>query len=58
MGWRSPRCNGYHRRKWILQHEFKSRTITNTLVKGVTPIILPPLMSKYSGGLGKFALVK
>ena len=25
-GWRCPWCNGYRRRKWTRQHEFKSWT--------------------------------
>ena len=50
---RYPWCNGYHRRKWTQQHEFKSWTrmitfshSTNTLGKGMNPIILPPAMGK------------
>ena len=46
---RCPWCNGYRRRKWTRRHEFKSwmRLIvfshsTNTLGKGMNPIILPP----------------
>ena len=48
-----PWCNGYRRRNWTRRHEFKSwmRLIfishcTNTLVKGMNPIILPPAMGK------------
>ena len=50
--WRCPWSNGYRRRKWIRQHEFKSDEIncishsTNTLGKGMNPIILPPAMGK------------
>ena len=44
-------CNDYHRRNWTQQHEFKSWTDcishgTNTLGKGMNPIILPPAMGK------------
>ena len=43
--------NGYRRRKWTRRHEFKSWTdcishSTNTLGKGMNPIILPPAMGK------------
>ena len=43
--------NGYHRRNWTQRHEFKSWTdcishSTNTLGKGMNPIILPPAMGK------------
>ena len=46
-----PWCNGYRRRNWTRQHEFKSWTdcishSTNTLGKGMNPIILPPAMVK------------
>ena len=49
-----PRCpwgNGYRRRNWTQRHEFKSWTdcishSTNTLGKGMNPIILPPAMGK------------
>ena len=51
--WRCPWCNGYRRRKWTRRHEFKSWTrliafshSTNTLGKGMNPIILPPAMGK------------
>ena len=48
---RCPWCNGYRRRNWARQHEFKSWTdcishSTNTLGKGMNPIILPPAMGK------------
>ena len=44
-------CNGYRRRNWTRRHEFKSWTdcishSTNTLGKGINPIILPPAMGK------------
>ena len=44
-------CNGYRRRNWTRRHEFKSWTdcishSTNTLGKGMNPIILPPAMGK------------
>ena len=43
--------NGYRRRNWTWRHEFKSWTecishCTNTLGKGMNPIILPPAMGK------------
>ena len=46
-----PWCNGYRRRNWTRRHEFKSWTdcishSTNTLGKGMNPIILPPAMGK------------
>ena len=47
-----PLCNGYCRWKWTRRHEFKSWTrhfishSTNTLGKGMNPIILPPAMGK------------
>ena len=49
--WRCPWCNGYRRRNWTRRHEFKSWTdcishSTNTLGKGMNPIILPPAMGK------------
>ena len=51
--WRCLWCNGYRRRKWTRRHEFKSWTktdcishSTNTLGKGMNPIILPPVMGK------------
>ena len=49
--WRCQWCNGYHRRNWTQRHEFKSWTdcishSTNTLGKGMNPIILPPAMGK------------
>ena len=51
--WRCPWRNGYRHRKWTRLHEFKSLTrliafshSTNTLGKGVNPIILPPDMGK------------
>ena len=48
---RCPWCNGYRRRNWTQRHEFKSWTdcishSTNTLGKGMNPIILPPAMGK------------
>ena len=45
---RCPWCNGYRHRKWTRRHEFKSWTThsTNTLGKGMNPIILPPAMGK------------
>ena len=50
---RCPWCNGYCPRKWVWRHEFKSWTrliafshSTNTLGKGMNPIILPPAMGK------------
>ena len=48
---RCPWCNGYRRRNWTRRHEFKSWTDcishnTNTLGKGMNPIILPPVMGK------------
>ena len=50
---RCPWCNGYRRRKWTRRHEFISwRKLiafshsTNTLGKGMNPIILPPAMGK------------
>ena len=44
-------CNCYRRRYWTQRHEFKSWTYcishsTNTLGKGMNPIILPPVMGK------------
>ena len=51
--WRCPLCNGYRRRKWTQRLKFKSWTrmiafshSTNTLGKGMNPIILPPAMGK------------
>ena len=49
--WRCPWCNGNRRRKWTGRHESKSWTdcishSTNTLGKGMNPIILPPTMGK------------
>ena len=51
--WRCPWCNCYRRRKWTRWLEFKSWTrliafsdSTNTLGKGMNPIILPPAMGK------------
>ena len=49
--WRCPWCNGYRRRNWTRRHEFISWTdwsshSTNTLGKGIKPIILPPAMGK------------
>ena len=47
-----PWCNGYRRRNWTRRHEFESWTrqcishSTNTLGKGMNPIILPPAMGK------------
>ena len=50
---RYPWCNGYRRRKWTRRHEFKSGTrmiafshSTNTLGKGMNPIIVLPAMGK------------
>ena len=44
-------CNGYRRKNWTRWHEFKSLTecishCTNTLGKGINPIILPSAMGK------------
>ena len=49
--WRGLWCNGYRRRNWTRRHEFKSWTdcishSTNTLGKGMNPIILPLAMGK------------
>ena len=49
--WKCPWCNGYRRRNWTRRHEFKSWTdcishSTNTLGKGMNPVILPPAMGK------------
>ena len=51
--WKCPWCNGYRHRKWTRRYEFKSWTrmiafshSTNTLGKGMNPIILPPAMGK------------
>ena len=49
--WRYPWCNGYRRRNWTRRHEFISWTdcisrSTNTLGKGMNPIILPPAIGK------------
>ena len=51
--WRCPWCSRYRRRKYTRWHEFKSWTrliafshSTNTLGKGMNPIILPPVMGK------------
>ena len=53
---RCPWCNGYRPRKWTQRHEFKSWTrliafshSTNTLGKGMNPIILPPAMDEIVG---------
>ena len=50
---RCPWCSRYRRRKWTRRLEFKSWTrlitfshSTNTLGKGMNPIILPPAMGK------------
>ena len=48
---RCPWCNGYRHRNWTRRHEFKWWTdcishSTNTLGKGMNPIILPPAMGK------------
>ena len=48
---RCPWCNGFRRRNWTRRHEFKSWTdcishCTNTLGKGMNPIILLPAMGK------------
>ena len=60
--WRCPWCNGYRRRKWTrVQIQGEKDCIshcTNTLGKGMNPIILPPAMGKYSGRLGSSDLVK
>ena len=54
-------CNGYHRRKWTLMTRVqildKADCIshsTNTLKRGMNPIILPPSI----GRLGSSALVR
>ena len=52
--WRCPWCNRYRHRMWTRRYEFNSfnsRLIvfshsTNTLGKGMNPIILPPAMGK------------
>ena len=49
--WRCPWCSCYRRRKWTRRHEFNSWTdcishSTNTLGKGMNPIILSPAMGK------------
>ena len=51
---RYPWCNGYRRRKWdtaarvqILDQANYISHSTNTLGKGMNPIILPPAMGKY-----------
>ena len=51
--WRCSWCNGYRRRKWSRRHEFKNLDetdyishSTNTLGKGMNPIILPPAIGK------------
>ena len=48
--WRCPWCNGYRRRKWtrvqILDETDCISHSTNTLGKGMNPIILPPAMGK------------
>ena len=51
--WGCPWCNGYRRRKWTRWHEFKILDETdcisqcsNTLGKGMNPIILPPAIGK------------
>ena len=54
-------CNGYRRRNWTRRHEFKSWTdcishSTNTLGKGMNPIILPPAMGKIVGQTRFFSL--
>ena len=48
--WKCSWCNGYRRRKWTRRHKFQSWTrqiafshSTNTLGKGMNPIILPPV---------------
>ena len=60
---RCPWCNGYRRRKWTRQHEFKILDVTdcishctNTLGKGMNPIILPPAMGKIVGQTRFFSL--
>ena len=62
---RCPWCNGYRRKKWIRRHEFKILDetdcishSTNTLGKGMNPIILPPAMGKIVGQTGFFSLDK
>ena len=49
--WRCPWCNGYRRRKWTRRVQMLDETDcishnTNTLGKGMNPIILPPAMGK------------
>ena len=56
-------CKSYRRRNWTWRHEFKSWTdcishSTNTLGKGMNPIILPPAMGKWSDRLGSSPLVR
>ena len=42
-----PVVNGYRRRKWTRRHEIDCIShSTNTLGKGMNPIILPPAMGK------------
>ena len=36
--WRCPLCNGYRRRKWTRQHEFKSWTTLITFHKALIPL--------------------
>ena len=57
--WRCPWCNGYRRRTInpgrdtdCISHS------TNTLGKGMNPIILPPAMGKQQDRLGSSALVR
>ena len=61
--WRCPLCNGYHRRKWIRRHKFKSWTrliafhiALIPLGKVWNPIILPPAMGKIVGQTKFFIL--
>ena len=59
--WRCQWCNGYRRRKWTRQHEFKSWTdcisqSTKTHGKGMNTIILPPAMGKIVGQTRFFSL--
>ena len=47
--WRCPCCNGHRHRKWtrvqILEDDCISHS-TNTLGKGMKPIIIPPAIGK------------
>ena len=58
----SPWCNGYLRRKWtrtrvqILDDTDCISDSTNTLGKGMNPMILPPAMGKIVGQTRFFSL--